>query len=198
MITNLKQENTHRHCHFLFFSGPNRVAACSAGSSPILRKIEINGAGAICCENSGNPSLGACQSGLFRLGSGDDVLQKSVCCSGRDSCSFAEFTGSPLSALNCDGRQSCLAASALLAGDFSCNGREACLQSKMNFSSVNEYPGFAFLVIFSFLALLFRRPFFFRRLLEGNPRYAVTCSGNQACGAADLVFLADPRPKLMN
>ena len=148
VITNLKQENTHTRS-FSVFSGPNRVAACSAGSSPLLRKIEINGAGAICCENSGSPSLGACQSGLFRLGSSDE-LQTSVCCSGRDSCSFAEFTGSPLSALNCDGRQSCLAASALLVGDFSCNGRAACLQSKMSFSSVNEYPGFAFLVIFPF------------------------------------------------
>ena len=107
----------------------------------------------MCCQDDNSEGLpGACESGLFRLGSGDE-LQTSVCCFGRRSCRRAEFTGSPLSVLNCDGRSSCREASALVAGDLSCNGRSACIQSKMNFSLGNEYPGFVFLVIFHLYSL---------------------------------------------
>ena len=132
--------------HFCFFSGANRQKSCSS--------IEINGAGAICCDFSGPPGTdGACESGLFRLGSGDE-LQTSVCCSGLFSCRNSEFTGSDLRVLSCEGTAACSKASAHLAGDLSCNGLAACSGSQMNFSLGNEYPGFAFLVTFSFLASL--------------------------------------------
>ena len=79
VITNLKQE------HMLVISdvsGPNRRVSCFS--------FDINGAGAICCQDDFS-----CKQGPFGLGSGDE-LQMSVCCSGRRSCRRAEFTGSPL------------------------------------------------------------------------------------------------------
>ena len=134
------QTRTHTHKHtlsFSSFSGPNRLASCIA---------VINGAGAICCEND---ILGACQGGLFHLGSGDE-LQTSVCCSGRNSCQNAEFTGSGLRVLSCEGGSACIQVVALLAGDLSCNGNGACSGSSVDFQGSNAYPGFAFLVSFHF------------------------------------------------
>ena len=119
------------------FSGPNRQESCSS--------IEINGAGAICCQHEAILDFpGACEQGRFRLGSGDE-LQTSVCCSGQNSCEKSEFTGSGLRVLSCEGRGACVGASALLAGDLSCNGLSACAVSHMNFSLGNEHPGFAVL-----------------------------------------------------
>ena len=139
MITNQKQE--HIYCRsFSGFSRPSRQESCSS--------IEINGAGAICCQDDFSRAPGACESGLFRLGSGDE-LQTSVCCSGLRSCGNSEFTGSDLRVLSCDGPLACEEASALLAGDLSCNGVGACAWSQMKFSLGNEYPGFA-LVRFNF------------------------------------------------
>ena len=139
MITNQKQE--HIYCRsFSGFSRPSRQESCSS--------IEINGAGAICCQDDFSRAPGACESGLFRLGSGDE-LQTSVCCSGTRSCQNSEFTGSGLRVLSCEGNAACEGASAILAGDLSCNGQDACLESQMTFSLGNEYPGFA-LVRFNF------------------------------------------------
>ena len=139
--------NKNIYGHFLFFSGPNRNRACS---NQFSGDLEINGAGAICCQDEES-----CQNTDFRLGSGDE-LQTSVCCSGENICQYAEFTGSPLSVLSCEGNNACFLASALLAGDLSCNGQFACQDSNVDFQGSNEYLGFAVLVIFPFLALYVR------------------------------------------
>ena len=73
--------------------------------------MEINGAGAICCQDDNS-----CKDGRFHLGSGDE-LQTSVCCSGTNSCRSAEFTGSGLRVLSCEENLACEEASATLAGD---------------------------------------------------------------------------------
>ena len=88
------------------------------------------------------------------MGSGDE-LQTSVCCSGQNSCENSEFTGSGLRVLSCEGISACADASALLAGDLSCTGSGACDGSTVDFQGSDEYPGFAVLEIFPFLALLF-------------------------------------------
>ena len=105
----------------------------------------------MCCQETDSfASQGACESGFFRLGSGDELQATSVCCLGDRSCVNSDFSGSGLGVLNCDGPATCGEASALLAGDLSCNGNMACFLGRMNFSLGNEYPGFAFLVIFHF------------------------------------------------
>ena len=72
----------------------------------------------------------------------------------------------------------------------------------MTFSLGQEYPGFAVLVIFPFLALrktiLVLGLFFSGGYWKANPRHAITCGGTSACTSAEFVFLSDPRPKLMN
>ena len=88
------------------------------------------------------------------MGSGDE-LQTSVCCSGTDSCRDSQFTGSGLRVLSCEGNGACQGVDALLAGDLSCNGTDACVDSNVHFQGSNEYPGFAFLVTFYFLDLVF-------------------------------------------